>query len=109
MSAPSVELSPEERCERVRMALAEIVPAFTDDWLKLDRRHLQPDPDRLPLLLDKRVSDEAIWRAFAVTGEAGSCWTCFSAADGSGYDCSHDPMTSPWPPVPSPEEASGDR
>ena len=89
-----VGLSPEERVERVRMALAEAgypVELFTDD---------------LGTYPSSRIPPEAAWRAVATVavsgrGNVATCWPCY---DETGQPkCEHapvDPLTSPWPPPP---------
>jgi hypothetical protein len=89
-------LSPEERVERVRMLLAEEIPALDPDdvWWGNDgapnvERSLPPIP---------------VWRAYALAGEEVACWPCWSEeyvdrVTGASTDCDHDPLTSPWPEV----------
>jgi len=44
------------------------------------------------------IPAEVTWRAWAVTGEALMCWPCWSS-EATPDDCTHDPLTSPWPGV----------
>lgn len=92
------ELSPEERVSLVRVALAEIIPNLRPDAVRFDPTS-DRDPDDLPMMVHRDVPDAALWRALAVTGEAGSCWPCATSPDGAGYRCTHDPMAEPWPEV----------
>lgn len=92
MSTPSEVLSPEERCERVRMALAEV---------GLGRVPVYPRPDGLVGVTRPRgVSKESVWRAGAITGSGQRCWPCYrDDPEALRPLCTHDPLTSPWPEV----------
>lgn len=87
------DLTPEERCERVRMALAEA--GYPDVEVAVDRYGVLEMPmDAAP--------DDVRWRAFVLADPHGTeCWPCWSAWEsGTGYpNCDHDPLTSPWPEV----------
>lgn len=86
-------MTPEERCERVRMALAEA--GWTEDgatfWDGLGV-NVWTEAGPAPW-----VPVEAAWRACAVVGEPIACWPCYDARP--ARTCDHDPMTSPWPEV----------
>lgn len=88
------DLTPEERVARVRMALAEAGwpdthVRFADDkvWV---RGQLFGAADGCP--------DDVMWRALVVAGEPAACWPCWIGRSDSS-DCTHDPLTSPWPEV----------
>lgn len=86
MSEPDV-------AEKVRMALAKAGYPVEVSADSTNDRFLWIRPD---------VPNEAYWRAIAVSGVARTCWPCFSV-DPEGNDppeCTHDPLTSEWPPVP---------
>jgi hypothetical protein len=85
--------TPEERVERVRMALAEMgyigVVVGYDEVRGLE-------------LYEHEVPREVGWRAFAVAGEPGlACWPCWLSRPFGhpAENCEHDPMSSPWPDV----------
>ena len=43
---------------------------------------------------------EVRWRAFAVADTAPACWPCYSRPEFvDANDCTHNPLTSPWPEV----------
>lgn len=44
------------------------------------------------------------WRALVLADGYSICWPCHSRHDDylASDDCGHDPLTSPWPPLPSP-------
>lgn len=89
------DLTPEKRCERVRMALAEA--GYPPDAVRLS--------DENPALVevDARVDDPTLWRAMACAGIAERCWPCWRETGDLAYDdaptCDHDPLSSPWPEV----------
>ena len=98
----TVEVTPAERCERVRAALAEagcVEPAAIVSW--------HDGYEMVMVDHDIEIPISVVWRAWAVGDhEHTVCWPCYSAAlddDGvqpeSEIDCDHDPLTSPWPPV----------
>jgi len=100
-------LSPEERVERVCMALAEVgFPGAVLTWI---------EDDRLPLGGHIKCRDRGAipsrdrwWRALALAGAMPFCWPCWSRHDRREITddeliatCEHDPLTEPWPPTPS--------
>ena len=94
--------TPEERVRRVKAALAEAgYPSASAYWLaEAECPHvivgpgLPGDP---PLTM--------AWRAMALAGEDGMpCWPCADVGIYDGNRCDHDPLTSEWPPVPSPSD-----
>lgn len=96
MSAPEkVELSPEERCERVRMALAEA--GYPDASVWWDDEFPATNPGSVRCRNAIPIPLEVTWRAFAIAApDVTSCWPCWDARDPL---CTHDPLTSPWPEV----------
>lgn len=99
-----VGLSPEERVERVRMALAEAGwPDVDAEWVE-DPRYTGVAIDVEAVTLRGLPSD-VHWRAIAIAGGSAVCWPCWAEADATGDfrilgRCPHDPLTSPWPPPP---------
>lgn len=61
----------------------------------------EPDDDEAGVTLDSAPLG-VIWRAFVVTGPGVACWPCFehnaTCGDAPYVGCTHDPLTSPWPP-----------
>ena len=85
-----VLVTPDERCERVRMALAEAgYPDAEVSYLN--------SSDQVKVSLS--VPHAVAWRAWAVTGETRMCWPCWIGRK-TLADCDHDPQTSPWPELP---------
>lgn len=82
------DLSPEQRVERVKMALAEAGYPDAEVWVYNNRIHLIG-------WMPKSVA----WRASAVAGDVHKCWPCFDADPCATVDCPHDPLTSEWPEV----------
>lgn len=86
-------LSPEERVERVRMALAEA--GCPDAPVRWEWGQVAGSFPPIPKAL--------FWRAKVVAGEQTRCWTCFDSLpfspEASLAGCGHDPLTSPWPEV----------
>ena len=88
-------MTPEERVERVKMALAEAGYPDASPWIVAEV------DDRVHSFITDTPMD-VWWRALAVSGEVETCWPCWSADPvwrGQVIDCDHDPFTSPWPEV----------
>ena len=85
-------MTDQERCERVRMALAEAGYPNVD-----------VDARSGVMGMPKNAAPDAVrWRAFVLADPDGTeCWPCWSAWEtGTGEPvCDHDPMTQPWPEV----------
>jgi len=94
-------VTPEERCERVRMALAEA--GYPDAEVHWNAEAGVPFTFVGPgFTTDPPLA--VAWRASLVVGEDAPCWPCAQLwrnrrNDGNESDCDHDPWTSPWPEV----------
>lgn len=85
-------LDPEERVRRVKAALAEAGwPDTKVSWSESD------DSPSVLLSGEFGVPDPVFWRGMAICDEMLCCWPCWQSWNPE--DCTHDPLTSPWPEV----------
>lgn len=93
----SSDLTPDRRCERVRMCLAEA--GWPDAGVEWQRHRMWAGPTTP---YEGGPPNDVWWRALTLSGEPVACWPCFSSdeymacADPRSF-CDHDPLTEPWP------------
>lgn len=92
----AVDLTPDERVERVRAALFKA--GYPDVEVVWSENPGEPWPGAVSIWFGRpgAPTEAVAWRALMLTEGMEVCWPCWSEG-GDAESCTHDPLTSPWP------------